>query len=341
MKNLIVSLFVAILFAAVTFGQSNISSASQIGSNNAAYVEQLGSTNTAVILSTGNNNNLNSFISHEFSVPNSVPFLSFPAPMIAKGITQHGSLNVGTVIQSWNNNKAGLAQYGNHDFAAINQFDATLSSTSYRNAWVDQLGGDGNSALVMQGGQIDASYIRQNGGSNSATVSQLGVALSDAVQEGSGNHLTQLQTGGGLDPNLNDAYSYQIGNGNYTDQKQAGSSNSSLVTAFGNNNGVSGDEFKTVQIGNGNCATIEAGLLAAVNSNLGSIEQYGSTNMATISQEAGDVNEARISQTNDSNTATVIQAGASNYATVSQLFNSNNSIVAQTGNANYTTVTQH
>ncbi len=316
MKNLFVSLFVVILFATVTFGQSNTATTTQTGSLNAAFVEQLGSTNTAIILSSGNNNDDHSFITHAFTVPNTS--ISYPAPMLAKGVTQHGNFNTGLITQSWNYNKAGIAQYGNSDMATINQMDPTVSSTSYRNAWIDQLDGNTNTASIMQVGQVDESYILQKGGLNNAQVTQINVALSDVVQNGSGNHLTQFQSGGGLSPNMNEAYSYQIGNTNYATQSQSGAANKSLITSIGSSNGLLSDAISTLQTGNGNSASIEEGLAGAVNFSLASILQTGSLNNATVSQEGGNLNEARVSQTTDGNIAHVVQSGASNFSTVSQ-----------------------
>ena len=319
MKNLFVSLFAVVLFAAVSFGQGNKANTTQNGSSNEAFVEQLGSTNSATILSQGNLNNDNSVVDHLFSVPNTDPLILYPSPMMAKGITQHGDENTGTITQSWNSNHAGIAQYGNGDVANITQSDPTSSSTSYRNAWVDQLNGNGNTANVTQMGPVLSSYVLQNGGLNTVSINQSEFALSDAVQDGSANKLIQTQSSGLSTTDKNEAYSYQIGNNNFAVQTQsAGSSNTSLITSIGNNNGILGDEIKTVQIGSGNSASIEEGLLGAVNSSLASVFQTGSSNIATVSQETGDFNEARVTQNTSSNKAHVYQTGASNYSIITQ-----------------------
>ncbi len=319
MKNLFVSLLVVVLFAVTAFGQTNKAKTTQNGSSNEAFVDQLGNTNNATILSQGNLNNDNSIIDHLFSIPKTDPLILYPAPMMAKGITQHGDDNTGSITQYWNNNHAGIAQYGNSNVANIDQSDPTSSLTSYRNAWVDQLNGDGNTANIIQSGPIISSYVLQNGGLNTVSINQSDFALSDVVQDGSANNLKQTQSGGLSSTDKNEAYSYQIGKDNFAVQSQSvGSSNLSLITSIGNNNGILGDEIKTVQKGSSNSASIEEGLLGAVNFSLASVLQTGSFNVTTVSQEAGDFNEARVTQNTSYNKAYVYQTGASNCSLITQ-----------------------
>ncbi len=318
MKNFFACIIFFILFTCISIAQSNVATTSQTGQFNEAFVEQLGSTNIAEIVSTGNYNLDNSNNSHVFKVPHTS--LKYLGPMLAKGITQQGDLNEAHITQSFNNGTAGIGQSGNHDLSTIIQDDPSHTAGSNHSAWVDQLNGNYNKSYQSQSGLGEISYIRQYGSRNNIHMEQYDYASNEAVQKGNYNNLTQYQIGttAPVDGVWNTANAYQIGSRNYAVQNQDGNSNNSLITSRGKYNGVLGDEIKTDQVGNSNSASIEEGLLGVVNYSLASVNQSGNLQTATVSQEAGDYNEARINQTSLSNTAHVYQNGPSNYSIVTQ-----------------------
>lgn len=325
MKKIIASLALVLLFFGTALAQNNTANVTQSGSEavttvtqtgstntvtatehgwlNYANFDQLGNNNTASVLSnagvgaSGSNNSVKWLITHDFIVPNTLIVPSVLGDMHGDGITQHGNTNGASVTQTGDYNIAGVGQIGSNDQVTIAQTAAFFGGQNW--AAVDQLTGNSNVATLSQSGTDIQGYIRQNGGSNNASVTQNNYnVFSEVVQEGSNNVLTQTVTASAVpwDGTFASAKAYQIGNANYAIQLQSGVNNTSLVTTIGNNNGILGDEVKTDQTGNDNTATVEMGLLAAVSLNLASIVQTGNSNLATISIEGGNANTARISQ---------------------------------------------
>lgn len=306
-----------------TLGASNFAEATQTGMWNFANVDQQGSTNRATIVSTGNSNSVDFAMPHDFFVPNSA--LSYTGGLLGLGVTQYGTSNNATVTQNGDFNWALVGQFADGNSATITQTEGDLMTSNY--AGVNQKVGTGNISEQIQSAVDAESYILQTGSTNFAHVEQYqnigGLyygGLAEVVQDGSNNNAVQSQTGSAVayDGTSVQAKIYQVGTNNYAVQNQNGGGNVSLITSIGNNNGVPGDEIKTDQTGEWNTATIEQGLLGAVNSNMASIIQTCSFSTANISQEAGDGNSARITQQTDSDIAQIFQSGVSNIAEIMQ-----------------------
>ncbi len=330
MNTLTKILLLVLISASILFPQNNTSHTNQTGFDNSSAtfengefnnsnIEQLGNDNFSDILISGNHNLVNGRILHTFYVPKTILFYS--GPMHGNGITQIGVLNRSSVTQSGAYNIAGIGQFGNSHLAFISQ-DVNPLLNGQNISGIDQMNGDKNLFFHVQIGTNDEGYVFQNGSSNSAHLEQYNLrSLSEAVQDGNGNNLYQFQSGSTenyLDGTSNNSNAYLIGDNNYAHQKQVGKNNTSLITSIGNNNGIAGDEIKTMQTGNLNSASIEEGLLKSINYNLASVLQIGNSNVATVSQEAGNTNKAQISESTDNNLAKIFQTGWLNVSIILQ-----------------------
>ncbi len=345
MKIIFLVILVAFLFAGLTIAQNNNATVNQTGLNSNAAITQMGSENNAVstqngdvnfaeinqtgslneaaITSNGDHNVVRWQIIHNFYVPHSG--ISYLGGVLTDGINQVGSSNKGIVTQTGDYNWAGIGQYSDNNQASITQIEAGFLTANY--AAVDQMNGNNNVSEQIQNAVDAESFIHQSGSSNFAHAEQYqnigGLyygGMAELVQDGNNNSAVQFQIGCPVsyDGSKVNASAFQIGNSNYAVQNQNGGCNTSLITSIGNFNGISGDEIKTDQTGRFNSASIEEGLLGAINSNLASILQTGDSNTATVSHEGGDSNVARVSQTSDSNTAHVTQNGSNNSSNVTQ-----------------------
>lgn len=337
MKKLIASFALVLFLFGVSFGQgSNTSTITQTGNESVTNVTQTGSTNTITAAETGymnnaqvdqlgnlnnasilvnptsNNNSERWNVVHTFLVPNSL--LSYGGTMNGNGVTQTGNSNSASVNITGDYNVTGVGQIGNSDVSTVIQIAPIFGGQNW--VAVDQLSGNLNVAYQKQVGTDLQGYLLQNGTSNNAHVEQYQFnANSEVIQDGNNNFVTQNITGSAVpwDGSGSSASAYEIGNANYAVQLQSGGvNNTSLITTIGNNNGVLGHEVKTEQTGNDNSATIEMGLLGAVNSNWAVITQTGDLNTASISVEHGDFNTAIVQQLSSGNTATIHQNGVSN-----------------------------
>ncbi len=342
MKHLFAILAAVIFAAGLGFAQSNTATVTQTVNESQATANQTGSTNTAAISQTGSMDyndaalinqtgdhntagvtTVGSYNSVQYDLIHSFGYGVYTFDL--DGITQTGNLNSSTVNQSGSFQWTGISQLSNSNTAEVSQ---SGSEFFYSNtAGIIQSGGDLNSVTILQDGIDGESYVLQHGGSNTANVQQhqnIGGfyygGLSEVVQDGSNNSAVQNQTGSldAYDGSSVVAQVFQVGSTNFAVQYQNGGSNTSMITSIGTGNGVLGDEIKTDQTGTGNSASIEEGLLSAVNSNLASVLQTGDMNSAAVSHEGGNSNIARVSQTSDSNTANVSQVGSNNSASVAQ-----------------------
>lgn len=344
MKKLIAALALVLFLWNVSFAQNNTANVTQAGNESSTLITQVGLTNSvtanesgwlnytkttqtgnlnaATVNVTGDFNTLRWNVVHPFTVPGTALAYNgsdLIGTMFGDGITQTGSGNTASLTMNGLYNIAGIGQISSNNQATVSQ-TGTLGGQNW--AAIDQLVGNGNIASLSQNGTDIQGYILQKGTTNNVSVTQTNYnVFSEVAQVGTGNVGTQTLAGSAVvwDGTGSSAKLYQIGNANYAIQSQSGGVNNvSLITTIGNNNGVLGSEIKTTQVGNNNSATIQMGLLAAVNNNLATITQSGDLNTATISVEGGDFNSATIQQLTSGNTANITQNGVSNNVQIVQ-----------------------
>src|SRR5574338_414273 len=164
------ALLTIVFFAGFMMAQ-NTATITDNGNDNGAYIEQVGLTNTATVTQTGNNNSADiTDIYHS----------SLYGPLNAKGITQYGNGNEGTITQ-YNGFSgtvsagpiAGIGQYSNENTATISQSGNTAWMQGY--AWAQQQGGTGNQSTQNQWiVSYQFSHVLQNGNDNEAETNQSG-----------------------------------------------------------------------------------------------------------------------------------------------------------------------
>lgn len=223
---------------------------------------------------------------------------------------------------------------------AMAQNSATISSIgNYQNATIDQ--GTGNSFNIGKITQLGngngvgdptIAAIDQNSDNNTAEIKQTGFRLYGTVSQISNNTATIEQIG-----RWDGASAFLWGDNNHATIYQNGNQNSAYVGTLSDNNGTVLNPLNVYQDGNLNNARIRSGMASSSNYNLASIIQYG-TNISTITQEMGDLNEAQVYQNGLVNNAVVLQEGTGNNS--GYWLNSGAKTIYQAGDNNTATLNQ-
>lgn len=292
MKKIIKILF-AVLISTTFIVAQNAATVIDNGSFNDAFIKQIGSPNTATITQTGDLNTADQGDIYANTL--------FGLLTGAKGITQQGVGNIGTIIQTNLNPHhpvvsgpiAGIGQYSNYNKATILQSHSGHWMREY--AWVQQQTGYNTSLQKQVSGNYHFSHIYQTGNTlNTAETQQWGGYNQRATiyQNGYDNDAYQFQGQTSLSyTEKNVAEATQLGNWNKSKQYQYGSDNTA----------------KTVQDGNSNEAT--AYQYTSVNTS--NVWQTGTGNIFYSDQRTGDGNTINLTQTNGSD-ANIYQNGAGN-----------------------------
>lgn len=290
MKKTIVILF-AVFFCTAFIVAQNTATITDIGSFNTAFIEQIGNPNTATITQTGDLNTADQADIYANTL--------FGLLTGAKGITQHGVGNTGTITQ-YNGFGgtvmagpiAGIGQYANNNTATILQSHNGAWNQEY--AWVQQQTGN-NTSLQRQVSGNHHSHIYQTGNTwNTAETQQWGGYNQRATiyQNGYDNDAYQWQGQGSLSYTVdNVAEATQLGNWNESNQYQYGSENTA----------------KTVQIGNSNLANA----YQYTSENTSNVWQTGNGNIFVSNQLGDNTNTINLTQT-DGSDANIYQNGADN-----------------------------
>ena len=267
----------AVVFLFITtalVAQSNTATVTQTGDENSGIVDQTGFGNTGTITTIGDKNKDDVQKYKSWSYGGS-------GYMQAKGVTQDGSDNFGTIEQLGSRHQAGIGQKGNENNAEITQNDPTLNAYGQNVAFVDQLG-DLNTSIQNQQGRAANSYFRQEGNSNRAEAQQFRNQTGYATVEQVGDN--------------NKSYQYQ----EYMASYQGG--NDAAVKQVGDNN-----DAKQEQHGiNNNASNLQLG-----NWNITDLTQTGNDNSTVITQENGDYNVVNLTQS-DGGDANILQDGFNN-----------------------------
>ena len=193
MKNLFILVTILLLTSLVVYAQ-NTATVTDNGSFNGAFIEQINHPNTATITQTGDLNTADKadhFANTLFGLLTG-----------AKGVTQHGVGNTGTITQTNSFSgtvlagpEAGIGQFGNHNTSTITQSHNSAYMQEY--AWVQQQT-DHNTSTQNQVSGFHFSHIYQTGGNqNNAETQQWGGYDQRATiyQNGQNNDAYQFQGG--------------------------------------------------------------------------------------------------------------------------------------------------
>lgn len=318
----------ALMFGAVGFAQNNTGTVNQTGNDNTGIVDQTGSENQGTITSDGNLNkddivkwgNWKSGVS---------------AYMMAKGITQKGYKNTGSIDQNSGpatgaGNRAGIGQDGKLNNAKITQSDPSSHTWGpENNAFVDQLG-DNNISVQNQEGKANNSYFRQDGNGNEAESQQFDYYTSRTTVEQVGDNNTSFQRQEfGNSTGNNKSNVYQKGNMNNANSDQRGKGNEGVISQTGGNL----NDSELSQFGDGN----DAGIMQNGSNNQALVYQgwayapiWGSTEVV------GNNNQASVNQNGENNFGGIWSMGSDNIVNLDQVGDNN---VARLSNGyNYSTV---
>lgn len=240
-------------------------------------------------------------------------------------------------------NRAVVNQEGTGHSSVVDQ-SSPFSLSARTRAFVDQIGGSGNSSIVRQAATEEvgaptpevqyaevtqtnstdsSSVIRQNDFDQRAWVTQVAAINSSSIidQFGDEGEATVDQTGSDHTSRI-----LQDGSWNNAMVDQSGDGNDSVVRQFGGYN-----DADVLQTGmDGNSVIVQDG-----NRNMADLNQAGSNNDSLIRQ-TGDDNEADVDQlaSASGSLSEIFQDGMDNEAIVTQSATSY-SLIEQTGNGNY------
>ncbi len=290
MKKLLAITVAVVFLVGFTFAQ-NTATVTDNGSNNGSFIEQVGNPNTATINQTGDLNSADQ--ADHFANP------LFGLLTGAKGITQHGVGNTGTITQINGftgtvlaGPTAGIGQFGNDNTSTITQLHNSAYDQEY--AWVQQQT-DHNMSTQKQVNNYSFSHIFQTGSTwNTAETQQWGGYGQKAAiyQNGYNNNAYQFQGQTSLSyTHSNDAEATQLGSSNKSKQYQYGSDNTA----------------KTLQNGNSN----NAETYQNTSENTSNVWQTGNSNNYINNQLGGNTNTVNLTQT-DGSDANIYQNGADN-----------------------------
>lgn len=248
-------------------------------------------------------------------------------------VTQDGDGNVASIEQASNDSDATQDQDGNNNNAVLEQVSGwPVPGTAVINETGSQTqDGTDNQAELMQ-------WSNEGFGGNTGIQLQEGIANNAiAWQYSIDSDVSQTQDGTG-----NKARIYQVGFENSATQKQEGDDNWAAIDEQASSESEGGNTAYQGQFGSRNKSLIAQygaeGLKTAIG-NLASVTQDGDDNWAGEGYnngglfgifQAGDYNEAEITQDGDENEASIYQYGNLNDASIDQDGNSNVATVTQT-----------
>jgi len=356
MKTLL-AFAIALLLPVLVFAQGNIGNVSQTGGGNSAYINQLGPSNEGYISSSGNDNNdATTAPGHSFIC------IAEPVEMFAKGISQTGADNYGSITQvaTTSTNMAGMMQLGNSNQMLIQQGGANGNV-----AYADQIGDHNGYATVSWRSILPKSYIWQFGNENSSFVKTIGnnnvtsvlqgytaawggwsgtwvhnTGIADIYQAGDWNVASVEQYGGSVGYD-NHAYITQEGSSNDGYVWEGGHSNTGKINTNGNSN-KAWQFMGQYPAGNGGYASNSNYAETYQDGNSNESETYvlGHSNSSWVDQDGNDNDSYILQKDANSNNAWATQNGGGNASTQYQYSNSNSSTVTQVGDSNTSTVTQ-
>lgn len=289
----------------------------QTGQGNAAYAEQVENSNASIaatIVQSGNNNRAGN--------PDSALVSLAEGGILQKGnfgnttaeVRQTGNGNLGMVTQEGVTGKyARATQIGNGNTGAIVELGGTGGGAA-----LTQIGDDHRASITLRanprGSRINNSGmvdVNQFGQGNRAEVVETGVGTTTAVQAGI-NNTAKLDSPSSLVSNL---AVEQYGRDNTVSANSLGSvlqygagNNAMLLGEPGNFRGpleLYGTRGDIVQMGNDNSASLNQ--RGSAGNGSGSIDQLGSSNIASIETGGRFEGRTRIEQRGYANSARIMQ----------------------------------